>query len=314
MFDISRRLVSLAMVVALALAPVAVRAQEKIRIGILPFSESLPAVIADKQGFFKEEGLDVDMVKFDSGAIAIPVLLSGRLDIVQSNTVSTLQAIEQGLDATLLVSGTVARKTAPDTTSSFVVRKGEIKSLKELEGKRVAVNVIKSSAWLLAVAALDAQGVDYSKVRFAEVPFPQMNDPFLSGQLDAIVQVEPWREILAQTGKVEVLSFPYVELTPGAPLTQYIAMAPWAEKNRDIAARFVRAILKGANFAASNEAVTREINVEFTNLIPELKDKVQLPLFGAEVDVERLRSTMDMMQKYGLLKGPVDLSKRVFKP
>ena len=41
----------------------------------------------------------------------------------------------------------------PDTTTAVIVRKASIKSLKELEGKRVAVNVINSTAWLHAVAA-----------------------------------------------------------------------------------------------------------------------------------------------------------------
>jgi NitT/TauT family transport system substrate-binding protein len=56
------------------LAPGIASAQEKVRLGVLPFSESLAAIIADKKGFFKEEGLDVDISKFDSGAIAVPVL------------------------------------------------------------------------------------------------------------------------------------------------------------------------------------------------------------------------------------------------
>jgi NitT/TauT family transport system substrate-binding protein len=80
-------------------------AQEKIRLGLLPFSESLGAVIAERQGFFKAEGLDVEVTKFESGALAVPVLQSGRIDIAFSNTVSTLQAIEQGLDAILLAHG-----------------------------------------------------------------------------------------------------------------------------------------------------------------------------------------------------------------
>src|SRR4030088_1203292 len=82
-------------------SPLAAIAQEKIRLGLLPFSESLGAVIAERQGFFKAEGLDVEVTKFESGALAVPVLQSGRIDIAFSNTVSTLQAMEQGLDAIL---------------------------------------------------------------------------------------------------------------------------------------------------------------------------------------------------------------------
>ena len=55
---------------ALAIPPPAT-AQEKIRLGLLPFSESLGAVIAERQGFFKAEGLEVEVTKFESGALAV---------------------------------------------------------------------------------------------------------------------------------------------------------------------------------------------------------------------------------------------------
>jgi NitT/TauT family transport system substrate-binding protein len=296
------------------LAPLVAAAQEKIRLGVLPFSESLAAIIADKQGFFTEEGLQVELTRFDSGALAVPVLQSGRMDIVLSNTVSTFQAIEQGLDALVIAPGAIVRDAPPDTTTALIVRKDSIKSLKELEGKRIAVNVINSSAWLHMVAALEKHGLDRTKVRFAEVPFPQMNDPLLNGQLDAIGQVEPFRSALMATGKAEIVSWTYVETAPGSDITQYIALAPWVGKNRATAAKFVRALTKGARFAETNEAAVRDINQQFTNLNPALKDKVLLPRLGTAINPQQMAHTMQMMQRFGLLKAPIDPSKHVFTP
>jgi len=304
----------IALIAGALLSPFAASAQEKVRLGVLPFSESLAAIIADKQGFFKEEGIEAEISKFDSGAIAVPVLQSGRMDIVLSNTVSTLQAIEQGLDAIVIAPGAIVRSSPPDTTTALIVRKDSIKSLKDLEGKRIAVNVINSSAWLHMVATLDKHGVDWTKVRFSEVPFPQMNDPLLNGQLDAIGQVEPFRSALMATGKAEIMSWTYIETAPNSDITQYIALTSWVDKNRATAAKFVRALTKGAKFAETNEAITRDINQQFTNLNPALKDKVLLPRLGTAINLKEMNHTMQMMQKYGLLKTPVDLSKRVFTP
>jgi NitT/TauT family transport system substrate-binding protein len=314
MTDVRRLFYAIAFAAVVLLSPLATKAQEKIKLGVLPFSESLAAIIADKQGFFKEEGLEVETSKFESGAVAVPVLQSGRIDIVLSNTVSTFQAIEQGLDAVVLSPGAIVRAAPPDTTTALIVRKGSIKSLKDLEGKRIAVNVINSSAWLHMVAALDKHGVDRTKVRFSEVPFPQMNDTLLNGQLDAVGQVEPFRSALMATGNAEIVSWTYVETAPNSDITQYIALTTWVDKNRAIAAKFVRALTKGAKFAESNEAVTREINQQFTNLNPALKDKVLLPRLGTAINLNEMSHTMQMMQKYGLLRTSVDLSKRVFTP
>jgi NitT/TauT family transport system substrate-binding protein len=303
----SALVVALVMLVTSGPAP----AQEKIRLGLIPISEALGAVVADRQGFFKAEGLDVEITKFESGATAVPVLQSGRLDVALSNTVSTLQAIAQGLDATVLAPGAVVRSAPPDTTTALLVLKGKINSLKDLEGKRVAVNVINSSAWLHAVAALDKHGVDWTKVRFTEIPFPQMNDPLLNGQVDAIGQVDPFRSALMATDKAEIMSWTYVETAPGTDITQYITLGPWAQKNRETAVKFARAVRKGAQFAHSNDAATRDINQAWTGLNPTFKDKVLLPQLGTTVNVAGMGRTMELMQKFGLLKGPIDISSRV---
>jgi NitT/TauT family transport system substrate-binding protein len=286
-------------------------AQDKIRLGVLPFSESLGAIIAEREGYFKAEGLEIEMSSYASGALSLPLLQSGRLDIAFSNTVSTLQALEQGLDATILAPGAVVRASTPDSTTAVLVLKGSAKSPKDLEGKRVAVNVINSTAWMYMVALFDKHGVDRSKIRFVEIPFPQMNDPLLNKQLDAIGQVEPFRTILLDTGKVEAIGYSYVEVQPNADITQYLALSAWVKKNPQVAARFARAIVKGAQFANANEAATREINQQFTKLNPALKDRVLLPRFGTAVSLDEIRKTMNLMLKYGLMKQPVDLAGRV---
>ena len=160
------------------------------------------------------------------------------------------------------------------------------------------------------VAYLDKHGVDRNKVRFVEVPFPQMNDPLLNKQVDAIAQVEPFRTILMDSGKVDALGYSYVEAQPNADITQYVALTAWVKKNPGLANRFARAVVKGVEFANANEAATREANQQFTNLLPALKDRVLLPRLGTSVNVAEIRKTMDLMLKYGLMKQPVDLGGR----
>jgi NitT/TauT family transport system substrate-binding protein len=307
------KLAALLMAIAAVCIAPAAQAQDKLRVGILPFSESLGAVMADKLGYFKAEGIEVEMSKFNAGALALPLVQAGKLDIAFSNTVSTLQAMEQGLDATILAPGAVVRTKAPDSTSALLVLKGSVKSPKELEGKRIAVNVINSSAWLYMVAYLDKHGVDRSKVRFVEIPFPQMNDPLLNKQVDAISQVEPFTTIMLQTGKVEAFGYTYVEAQPNADITQYIALTDWVKKNPGLAQRFARAVRKGCEYVnnPANQAAVREANMQFTNLAPALKDLVTIPRMGTAVNVQEMGKTMNLMLKYGLMKQPVDLNGRV---
>ena len=288
-------------------------AQEKIKLIWLPFSESLGAVIAEQKGFFKAEGIELETTKVPGAALALPILQAGRADIILSNTVSTLQALEQGMDATLLAPSAVVRRQPPDSTTAIMVLKGTAKSPRDLAGKRIAVNVVNSTAWLYAVGLLDKYGVSRDQVRFVEIGFPNMNAPLLNKQVDAISQVEPFNTILMGTGKVEVIGWSYVETQPNADVTQYIALTSWVREHHDLAVKFARAVIKGSKVANSNEAETREINQKFTGLNPALKDKVKIPLFGEAVNGPEVQKTADLMLKYGLLKKRVDISGRVLK-
>jgi NitT/TauT family transport system substrate-binding protein len=137
-----------------------------------------------------------------------------------------------------------------------------------------------------------------------------MNNPLLNKQVDAIFQVEPFRTIIQDTGKVDALAYPYVDVQPNAEITQYIALKSWVQKNPDLAKRFARAVNKGAAFANAHEAAAREANMQFTNLKPEFKDRVQLPLLGTKVNLAEIGRTMDLMLKYGLMKKAIDLNGR----
>jgi NitT/TauT family transport system substrate-binding protein len=141
-----------------------------------------------------------------------------------------------------------------------------------------------------------------------------MNDPLLNKQVDAIGQVEPFRTVLMDTGKVEAIGWSYVEVQPDADITQYLALTTWVQKNPQTAARFARAIVKGAQFANTDEKAAREINQQFTKLNPALKDRVLLPRFGNAVNLAEIRKTQELMLKYGLMKQRVDLTGKVLAP
>lgn len=285
-------------------------AQDKIRLGLLPFSESLGAVMADKLGFFKDENIDVEISLFNSGAISLPLIQAGKLDIALSNTISTLQVMEQGMNVSILAPAGVIKEQAAGSTSALMMLKGAMKSPKELEGKRIGVNVINSSAWLYVMAYLDKYGVDPNKVRFLEIPFPQMNAPLLNGQIDLIFQAEPFVTVLKDSGKVDVLGDAYSDVQPNGEITQYLAQADWVKSNPDLARRFVRAVRKGSEYvnSAADQASIRETNMQFTHLNPELKDRVPLPKLGIAVNLPEMRKTQDLMLKYGLMKKPVAIT------
>lgn len=74
-------------------------AQEKktLKVSIIPISDVAPLFAAVKEGYFKQQGLEIDTAPTAGGAVGIPGLLAGAYDIVFTNVVSTVQAKAQGL-------------------------------------------------------------------------------------------------------------------------------------------------------------------------------------------------------------------------
>ena len=67
-------------------------AAEKLRVSIIPINDVTPLFSAIKQGYFAEEGLEIDTAPSAGGAVGIPGLVAGSYDIVYGNVVSMLLA------------------------------------------------------------------------------------------------------------------------------------------------------------------------------------------------------------------------------
>jgi NitT/TauT family transport system substrate-binding protein len=277
-------------------------------IALIPISETLAIAAAEEQGFFEEAGLTVEVQRVGSGAEAIPLLAGGRIDAMFSNTVTTLQAIQEGLDAVFLTPAGWAREDPPDTSSAVMVRADDdIDAPSDLAGRRVATNVIGSIAWLYFAEWLNQNGVPHDEVTFAEVPFPQMIDALLGGSVDAIFPPDPFRTIAEGTGEISSLGYGFIEVQPGVEISQYVTTRAWLEEHPNTARAFVSAVRRGADFINANEAEAREINVRWTGLSEELKDDVMITRLGTATNEDSIRRTMDLMLEYGLLEEELEL-------
>ncbi len=70
----------------------------KVRISMLRIVSSAPVIAADKLGYFRDEGLEVDVTPTTGGAVGVSALVGGSVDFAQSNIVSIVLAAKQGLD------------------------------------------------------------------------------------------------------------------------------------------------------------------------------------------------------------------------
>ena len=126
-------------------------------------------------------------------------------------------------------------------------------------------------------------GVDYKKVTFVEVGFPQMADVLKGGNVDAVVTGEPvmGRIVSAGIGK-KVTSFTD-NLKGELPIIVYSATRKWVDANPAAAKAFREAIAEATEIANKDHAAVRASIGNFIKMPPEVIANMKLGRWQAEV-------------------------------
>src|SRR5262249_34869659 len=163
--------------------------------------------VAYEKGFFKEEGLDVELVKSDWDSMRDGLGL-GRFDATHHLIMYLLKPIEQGLDVKLtggIHSGCLRVQAGV---------KSQIHGLKDLKGKRIGISHMGAPPFLFASRVLAANGVDPKKeVDWITFPSDAMELALDQGQVDAVADAEPIGTILLSRDKTRKLS----DMAPDPP-------------------------------------------------------------------------------------------------
>ena len=164
----------------------------------------LPLTVAEQKGFFKDEGLDVEIVDFAGGARALQAVVGGSADVVSGAFEHNInmQAKGQPMRAFVLqgrapqIVLAVSTKTMPN-----------YKTVADLKGKKIGVTAPGSSTNIMANFVLAKNGLKPADVSFVGVGASQGAVAALrSGQIDAISNLDPVMTILARSNDITIVS------------------------------------------------------------------------------------------------------------
>src|ERR1700739_3786336 len=198
--DVSRRsLLKGAAVIASALPGTHAQAQGK-QIKLAYCSQLLcgvPYEVARSANLFKSHGLDVELVYTRGGNAPMHALVGGAVDYAATALDVAIEAyVNVGADIRrFAVTGRLplfALVTAPRTAN-------QIRSVKDLEGKTVAVSALGNADHALALYLLKEAGADAGKVQFATMGV-NLLEALRQGQIDAGLVQEPALTLLEKSG------------------------------------------------------------------------------------------------------------------
>jgi NitT/TauT family transport system substrate-binding protein len=276
-------------------------AQTKSKLGYMKIVDNAAMFVAMEKGFFKAEGLELETLPLAGGAPIINGVVSGDLQFGWTNVISLYQARTEGFDFKLVAGGATNVKANKESHAIQVMKNSPIKSARDLEGKTVAVNTLNNIVHLMAMAWIDKNGGSSNKVKFVEVPFPQMEATLSAGKVDAISVHEPFATAALEKGGSRVLAQPWGEVLPKFLIASWFASEKWLAKNKETGQAFVRAIGRGIDAIQSDSEASRAAMVKWAGLNPDLAGKIGLPIFEKGVSEKDLQATIDLTVKYKLI-------------
>jgi len=183
--------------------------------------------------------------------------------------------------------------------------------LQDLAGKTVAVNALASFSQLAAEKSIDLAGGDSSKVKYVELPIPQMAAAVKAGTVAGAAIAEPF---LSQ-GKADGLKdlTPILnKVFPNAPMLVYLASTSYASSHPQVIKEFAASITAANTALGANPATLKSVGGSVAKMTSAQLDRMILPTYvSAPVSLDALKTVMDVMVEYKVLKASIDLQSHV---
>ncbi|TVY02951.1 ABC transporter substrate-binding protein [Cohnella terricola] len=213
-----------------------------------------PHYVAMSEGFFKDEGLNVDMNTAQGSDKGAAALIAGTADISLVGPETTIYIFNQKGEKTLKV---FHQLTAKD--GSFLLSREKLDGFawSDLSGKTVIGWRPGSAPQMVLNSTLIKEGVKDVNV-VTNIASPAMAGAFTSGQGDFIQLFEPVASTLVQGGKAYYVAS-LGEAYGAFPETSYVATSDYIKKNPDVIQKFASAVARGAawlNTASDDEIAT----------------------------------------------------------
>lgn len=280
-----------------------------VKVGVIEITDAAAAYVGVEQGFFEEEGLDVELVPSQGGAAIIPLVVSGGADFGFSNVTSLIIGRSQGLPLQIVAAGNATTGIEGEDFADVLVKDDSgIEDAGDLAGKTIAVNTLNNISDTTVRAAAEAAGENPSEVTFVEMPFPDMQAALVEGNVDAVATVEPFRSIMLEDNMRSVVSNYATPLTD-LMVTAYFTSEQMTAQKPEVVEAFKRAMSRSLEYSDENPDAVREILPKFTALDAEMVNKIVLPRFPSEINRDSVNEVAELALKNDLIDELPDMEK-----
>lgn len=280
-------------------------AQEKVRLAYLKTITIAPFYYAEEKGYFKAEGVDLEMIQVQTPAAAASAVASGSAEIAYVAPQTVIAARAQNQPFKIVVGLTWEK--APESVFNTILasKRSGIRSAKDLVGKTIAMNAPKGACEQQWRTLLESNGIAWDQVKVLSVPFPQDQAMLELGTADAACVVEPFTTSIKQSNvDPVVISEGILPDTNHRYLVDVLfATDTWAQQNTKAIAAIKRALARVTKELKDNPSKLRKILISKYQLPPKIVDALPVNLdFALNAKPSELQPILDSMEKYHMVK------------
>lgn len=280
---------------------------------------SAVAHIAVAEGYFVDEGLDVELFWADSSAIVIPSLARGKVDVSTTGQfdASFINVIERGARIRLVAARTV-HATGVCGYFSFVVRSelidsGRFDEPASLSGLRIATDRTAGSYYYWSLLLAGSQ-LTFDDVEIVDVPATVKPDALALGRIDVTSQSEPFVTRSVQTGKAQIWKS-VADVLPDHQSSFLVFGRRLLDDRPDLGRRFMSAYLRAVRQYVAEGKSPRNIEIvaSQTKMRPEELSEMCWPqvVTDGHIDPLSLQQYQEWAFEEGLIDAIVPLEKLV---
>jgi len=281
---------------------------DKVNVGVIAIVDVAPIYLGQAKGFFQARDIDLRLTTAQGGSAIVPAVLSGEFQFGFSNTISLLLAQSRKVPIKAISNGNNSTGVdGKDFAGLFVKADSPIRTAKDLAGRTVSANTLKNITETSVRASVRKAGGDATKVKFAELAFPDQVPALQSGRVDAIFVVEPFQQAAVAAGARKIASS-YVDVAPDLTIAMYFTSQQLLSRDPDLVKRFTEAMKESLAYADTHPDEVRAALGTYTKIPPETRDALILPRWPADVNKASVETLAGLARTDGLLTAPPDLA------
>jgi NitT/TauT family transport system substrate-binding protein len=289
-----------------------------VRIGMLPNISDSGSYIALERGYFQEEGINLEIVPFDSAGPQVAPLGAGQLDVGGGSTSAGLyNAIARDVPLKVVAD----RGSMPPGAKwiGLVVRQDlvdQIRDYSDLRNRRIAINQFATTNDIAIEAALKRGGLTMQDVDLQQIPYSDMNTALASRGVDVTQHNEPFKAIAIEQG---LASFFHGvdEYYPNMQFSVVLFGPQFAKDKPEAARRWMVGFLRGVR--DYNDALRKGIRKDETIALimkhvplrdAGLFDKMGFTALNPDgkLNVEGVRNDLQWFVDHGMTQQAPDLN------